>query len=78
MFLIDQLLLAPAKAVFFVFREIAKRADEESGDDEAVTQELRELYMLLESGKISEQEFERREQVLIRRLEKIENMRARG
>lgn len=78
MFLIDQLLLAPAKAVFFVFREIAKRADEESGDDEAVKQELRELYMSLESGKISEQEFERREQVLIRRLEKIENMRARG
>lgn len=75
MLLIDDFLLAPAKLAFFVFREIAKRVDEAlADDDKAVEQQLQELYRLLESGKVSEQEFERREQVLVQRLEEMERM----
>jgi hypothetical protein len=73
--LVDDLLLAPGRGLLFVFKEIAKAAQAEVLDDEAIRQELRELYMRLETGRIPEQEFERREGLLIRRLEAIERMR---
>ena len=76
MLLIDDVLLSPFKGLLFVFKELAMRAQEELLDDEAVRQELRETYMLLETGRISEQEFERREHKLIGRLEAIERMRS--
>ena len=41
-------------------------------NEEGVRQELRELYMLLETGKISEEEFTEREEHLVERLEAIE------
>ncbi len=74
--MVDDVLLSPVKGILFVLNELAKRAREELLDDEAVRQDLRETYMLLEVGSISEQEFERREQKLIRRLEAIERMRS--
>lgn len=77
MFLIDDLLLAPAKALLFVFKEVAQRAEAEFLNDEGTRQELGELYMLLETGRISEQEFEQQEEVLVRRLEAIEKRRQR-
>jgi hypothetical protein len=77
MLLIDDVLLSPFKGLLFVLKEVAKTAQEELLDDEAVRQELRESYMLLETGRISEQEFEGRERALIRRLEAIESMRQR-
>ncbi|MGC9969314.1 MAG: gas vesicle protein GvpG [Bryobacteraceae bacterium] len=75
MFLVDDLLLSPARGLLFVFKELDKRAREELLDDEAVRQELRESYMLLETGRITEREFERRERRLVGRLEAIERMR---
>lgn len=75
MFLVDDLLLLPGRGLLFVCKEIAKRAQEELLDDDSVRQELRETYMLLETGRISEQEFDRRERKLVRRLEAIERMR---
>ncbi|MEK7405184.1 MAG: gas vesicle protein GvpG [Acidobacteriota bacterium] len=72
MLLIDDLLLAPGKALLFVVEEIAKTADKELFDDEAVRQQLQLLYMHLETGRISEREFDEREQALVRRLEMIE------
>jgi hypothetical protein len=75
MFLVDDLLLSPGKGLLFVLREIDKRAREELLDDESVRQELRESYMLLETGRITEREFERRELRLVGRLEAIERMR---
>jgi hypothetical protein len=77
MLLIDDVLLSPFKGLLFVLKEVAKTAQEEQLDDQAVRQELRESYMLLETGRISEQEFEGRERALIRRLEAIDSMRQR-
>jgi hypothetical protein len=74
--LIDDVLLFPARGLIFVFNELAKKAREELLDDGAVKHELRETYMLLETGRISEQEFDRRERRLVRRLEEIDRMRA--
>src|SRR4051812_2617407 len=58
MFLIDDLLTAPGKAVMFVFQEMVRKAQEELLDDDSVKKELQEIYNLLSSGKISEAEFE--------------------
>jgi hypothetical protein len=77
-FLIDDLLLAPGKAVLFLFEELAKKAQEELLDDGPLKQQLQEIYALLESGKISEREFESAEFELVRRLEQIARAKLHG
>ena len=71
MFLVDDLLLGPGKAAMLVFKELARKAQEDWLDDAAVKQELQEIYALVEAGKISSQEFESRECNLLERLEQI-------
>jgi len=73
MFLLDDLLLAPGKAVMFLFEELARKAQEDWLDDDSVKQELQEIYALLDTGKISGNEFENRENHLLARLEQIAN-----
>lgn len=70
MLIIDNLLLAPLKGIFWIFKEIHKQADEQvQGEAEDLTQALSELYMKLETGQITEQEFEAQESELLDRLE---------
>lgn len=71
-FLLDDILLAPIKGVHLIAKKIHELAMEELLDEEAVRQELRELYMSLETGRITEEEFEEREKTLVERLEQIE------
>jgi hypothetical protein len=71
MFLVDDLLLGPGKAAMVVFKELARKAQEDWLDDAAVKQELQEIYALAEAGKISTQDFEARECRLLERLEQI-------
>jgi len=71
MFLLDNLLMAPGKAVLFLLEEVAKKAQEEFLDDESVKRELQEIYAMLEAGKISEKDFEAREMHLVERLQQI-------
>lgn len=71
-FLLDDILLAPLKGVIFIAEKIRAQALAELLDEAGVRQELRELYMLLETGKISEAEFDEREAVLVQRLEELE------
>ena len=71
-FLLDDILLAPLNGVIFIAEKIHAQAMEELLDEEGVRQELREIYMLLETGKMSEAEFEEREAVLVERLEELE------
>lgn len=71
-FLLDDILLAPIKGVMFIAEKIKEQAEGEFLNEEGVRQELRELYMLLETGKISEEEFTEREEHLVERLEAIE------
>ena len=65
------------KGLFFIFKEIAKRVEEELTDEESVKQELAEHYRMLETGRITEEEFEKREGELIERLEEIEEYKRR-
>lgn len=76
MFLIDDLLLAPGKAVFFLFESLAKKAQEELFDEEPLKQELQEIYALLEAGQITEEEFALREGRLLEALEQISRLKS--
>jgi len=56
----------------FIAEKIKEHAEGEFLNEEGVRQELRELYLLLETGKISEEEFTDREEQLVDHLEAIE------
>lgn len=73
MLLVDDLLLAPIRWLLWVFEKIHDAAQEEmAGESDAITTELRELYMMLETGRITETEFGDRERTLLDRLDAIE------
>ncbi len=58
MLLVDDLLTAPFRGLLWIFREIHHAAREELVNEaESLTSELSNLYMMLETGKISEEEF---------------------
>ena len=55
------------------FIEIHNAAQEElAGSAEAITRELSEIYLELESGRITEGEFDAREKVLLDRLDRVQ------
>jgi hypothetical protein len=71
-FLLDDILLAPMKGVVWIAEKIQEAAEEELLDEEQVKRELTELYMRLETGRITEEEFTTQEEELVERLEAIE------
>lgn len=76
MFLVDDILLLPARGLLAVFREVHNAAQQEYANEaEAIRTELSELYMMLETGRLTEAEFDQREKELLDRLEEVE---ARG
>jgi hypothetical protein len=73
MLLIDDILLSPARGILWIFREIHNAARQERDNEpEAIAEQLRNLYMQLETDAISEPEFEQQEKTLLDRLEEIE------
>lgn len=70
--ILDDLLLAPVHGLAFVFREVQKAARAELTDTRPIVQELQELYMLLETGKITEEEFSDQEAALLDRLDRAD------
>ena len=73
MLLIDDLLLLPFKGLVGLAKRIHEAAQEELAQEkEIITQELTELYMMLETEQISEAEFEEHESRLLDRLEELE------
>jgi hypothetical protein len=73
MFLIDDLLLMPARGIMAAFREIHNAVQQESANEsESIRTELSELYMRLETKQLSEAEFDQREKELLDRLDELE------
>lgn len=73
MLLIDDILASPVRGLFWIFRELHNAVQEEAVNEvENITQQLGELYMMLETGKISEAEFDERETILLDRLDTLE------
>ena len=77
MLIIDKLLLSPIFATVWAARQIQKAIEQERVmEPELITAQLGELYMMLETGGISEQEFDAREKVLLDRLDAIQEQDA--
>ena len=72
MLLVDDILLFPVHSIMWIFREISKVAHEElAGEAQSITERLRLLYMQLETGRITEQQFDAEEKLLLDRLDAI-------
>ncbi len=79
MFLVDNLLLSPFTSLLWVFKEINEAVQAEKvGEAEGVTRSLSELYMRLETGAITEEQFTAEEKQLLDRLDDIEARNAGG
>jgi hypothetical protein len=74
MLLVDDILFFPVTGILWIFREIDKIAHEElDGEAQSITEQLRLLYMQLETGGITEQEFDAEEKLLLDRLDAIDS-----
>ena len=72
MFLVDDILMAPARGLFWIFKEIHNAVEEEQANEaESITTKLSELYMMLETGQMTEAEFDAAEKTLLDRLDAI-------
>ena len=73
MFIVDDVLFFPAKSLLWIFRELHNAVQQEKvSESESLTAELSELYMMLETGRITEAEFDRREEEILDRLDEIQ------
>ena len=73
MLFVDDILFFPLRSILWIFREIHQAAQEEiAGEADGITSRLSELYMMLETGQMSEEEFDAEEKKLLDRLDVIE------
>lgn len=73
MLLVDDILFFPVRSILWIFREIHNTAREELANEaESIADQLRNLYMQLETARISEKQFEDQEKLLLDRLDKME------
>lgn len=73
MLLIDDILLSPLRGIFWIVREVHDAAQQELAHEaDSIKAELSDLYMMLETGRTSEQEFEKQEAQLLDRLDELE------
>ena len=73
MFLLDKLLLSPLYGTLWAARQVHNALRQErAAEPGRITADLSELYMMLETGRITEAEFAAREKELLDRLERIE------
>ena len=72
MLLVDDILLFPARGILWVFRTVSQAAEEELASEAyALKAELRDLYMMVETEMITEDEYDIREKALLDRLENL-------
>jgi len=75
--LVDDLLLAPLSGLLWVAEKIHDAAREEMAHEaDAITEELRQLYLMLEAKQITEADFDARERELLDRLDAIRESRS--
>ena len=72
MIVLDKILFAPLYGVIWIGKKIHGIVEEEREKaPHQIREQLRELYMLLELGKITEDEFDRQEGPLLDLLDKL-------
>jgi len=71
MFLIDDILLAPLNGVIFLAKKINEVIEKENSDEGAVKEKLMALQLKFEMDEIDEEEYDLREEELLKLLENI-------
>jgi len=71
MFLIDDILLAPLKGIIFIGKKINEVIEKETSDEGAIKERLMALQLKFEMDEIDEEEYDRREDELLKMLEDI-------
>jgi uncharacterized membrane protein len=69
MFLIDDLLLAPLKGVVFLAEKINEVIEKETSDEGTIKERLMALQLKFEMDEIDEEEYDKREDELLKILE---------
>lgn len=78
MLIIDKLLFSPITATVWAARQVHNAIEQERvAEPERLTGQLSELYMMLETGRISEKEFAAKERELLDQLDQIEEQEGR-
>ncbi len=73
MLVVDDILLFPIRGVWWCVEQVRQAAEEALADEEeSIRAQLIELYMRLETGRISETAFEAEEKQLLDRMDRIE------
>ena len=73
MLLVDDILFSPVNGLLWIFREIHKAAETElASEEDSITEQLRLLYMQLETERISMQQFDAEEKLLLDRLDAVQ------
>ena len=77
MLLVDDLLLAPLSGLRWIAEKVHDAAREAMAHEaDAVTEELRQLYLMLEAKQMTEADFDARERELLDRLDAIRESRS--
>ena len=71
MFLLDSILLAPLKGVIWLGKKVNDVGQKKLYDEGGIKEELMALQLQFELDEISEQEYDRREEELLARLDTI-------
>jgi len=71
MFIIDDILLAPLKGIIFIGEKINEVIEKEMSDEGAIKERLMALQLKFEMDEIDEEEYDEREDELLKLLEKI-------
>ena len=72
MLLVDNILAFPVTSILWIFREIGNAAEQElTSEAENLTVQLSDLYMMLEAGQITEEEFDAQETEILDRMDAI-------
>ncbi len=73
MIILDKLLFSPVLAAVWAARQVHHAIrQEQAAEPERFTADLGELYMMLETGRLSEAQFNAREKELLDRLDLVE------
>jgi transcription elongation factor len=75
MLILDDIIAAPFKGLLWIVKKISETAKAElESRKQRTTTELSELYMLLDTEKITEEEFDARERVLLDELDRVNKL----
>jgi len=70
-FILDDIILAPVKMLVWLGKKLEEAAEEEVNDESKWHERLLELQIKYELGDISEEEFEREEELIMERISAI-------